>query len=65
VNKLPFLIAVGFVLVLIFSGCTDQELAATERVIRGGVDGYYGRPAVTGYYQPQPVAPAYAPVYTY
>lgn len=51
----------------IIAGCSSDELAATERVFRGGMDAYYGRPAQTGYYQPvQPaVVTPVAPVYGY
>lgn len=46
-NKLPLLIIVAFLLVLYFTGCTEQQLAASDRVI----DAYraYRQPAATGY----------------
>jgi hypothetical protein len=49
---------------LLFTACTDEQYATTERVVRAGADAYYGRPAPTGYYQPVP-QPVVTPVYPY
>lgn len=60
-KRLPIILVGLFLVALYLSGCSDEDMARTERVLRAGANAYYGQPAQTGYYvQPAPAVYPYA-----